>query len=528
MRSPHTAGSRLALRWLALILLLTPLLAVARPQPAAAAGVVSQCTEAALRVALMGGGVVTITCGGVIPLTSQLEITQDTIIDGNFVTLDGQGATRLIHIGPGAEVELLSLRLINGNGNGESGGAIYNEGSLTVLGSQVESNTAAAEGGAIFNIGGTVTIFASVLSDNRASIGGALKNLHGAVTIDGNLFLFNSAESDGGAIDSVGGTLLVRHTTFFVNEGGAGGAISSLNDATIIASSFEFNRASQGGAVLNVAGPMTITASTFAGNSASEFGGATILNVGGLALSFNTIASSSAILHNEDKGQAPGPTALLSANILAGGSGADCVGPGISSDGYNVGSDASCNLTAVGDIQNANPLLGPLAANGGPSNTYLPQAGSPVLERVPNHVCVTLAAANDGQDQRGAPRPEAAGLPCDSGSVELQVNSFFCIGERSGSLRYVSAPNGCLRGEYRLMPTAEGEYAFCVGDRSGSMRYLADSGASCLRGESKQILPRIAPITICVGERSRSVRLVAGGSGCLRGELQYEVVNPAG
>jgi hypothetical protein len=85
--------------WLACILLLTPFLMVVRPQPAQAAGVVSECTEQALRAALVGGGVVTITCSGVIPLTSQLEITQDTIIDGNFVTLDGQGATRLIHVG---------------------------------------------------------------------------------------------------------------------------------------------------------------------------------------------------------------------------------------------------------------------------------------------------------------------------------------------------------------------------------------------------------------------------------------------
>jgi hypothetical protein len=140
-----------------------------------------------------------------------------------------------------------------------------------------------------------------------------------------------------------------------------------------------------------------------------------------------------------------------------------------------------------------------------------------------------LAAANNGSDQRGAPRPQSAGLPCDSGAVELQVNSFFCVGERSGALRYISVPNGCVRGEFRLTPTVEGSYAFCVGDRSGSMRYLIDAAANCLRGETKLVLPQVEPITICVGERSRTVRYVADAAACNpRGELVYSIVNPVG
>jgi hypothetical protein len=62
-----------------------------------------------------------------------------------------------------------------------------------------------------------------------------------------------------------------------------------------------------------------------------------------------------------------------------------------------------------------NPRLGPLAANGGPTQTRLPLAGSPLLDRVP------LGKADCGSplfpDQRGAARP--SGAACDIGATEL-------------------------------------------------------------------------------------------------------------
>ena len=54
-----------------------------------AAGVVgtgtpASCTQAALTTALTGGGTVTFNCGGAatIPVTSQIPITQNTVIEG--------------------------------------------------------------------------------------------------------------------------------------------------------------------------------------------------------------------------------------------------------------------------------------------------------------------------------------------------------------------------------------------------------------------------------------------------------------
>jgi hypothetical protein len=481
------------------MLVLTPLLAVARPQPAAAAGIVSDCTEAALRSALAGGGLVTFSCSDTIPIASQIEITEDTVIEGGgVVTLDGQGVTRLFHVTSGVELTLRGLTL-TGAYTPEPGGAIVNDGTLTIESSVLTGNSLDDLGGAI-HTSGVLAITASALTGNAATggaWGGAIYNNGGVVTITASTLSGNSADFGGAIFDNTNTTLTITASTLSGNSAGFGGAIYNGGALTVTASTLAGNSARSGGAAIYTFGTLTLTASTLGGNSAGTFGGA-VDNFG---------------------------SAVLTANIL---SGSNLCNGSMTSNGYNVSSDATCNLTGAGDLQNANPLLGPLMNNGGPTETLLPQSGSPAIDRVPNAFCATLSAATNGRDQRGAPRPESAGLPCDSGSVEVQVTTYFCVGERSGSLRYFVTPNSCVRGESRLMQSAEGLYAFCIGDRSGSMRYLFNGDASCLRGELKLLLPQDGPITICVGERSRSVRYVPDAGQCnARGELAYMIINPA-
>jgi hypothetical protein len=68
--------------------------------------------------------------------------------------------------------------------------------------------------------------------------------------------------------------------------------------------------------------------------------------------------------------------------------------------------DSSCPGTQ------ANPKLGPLAANGGPTRTMLPGTGSSAINNVP------LASCTVSIDQRGDPRPGHGKSKCDSGAVE--------------------------------------------------------------------------------------------------------------
>ncbi|HEY3228182.1 MAG TPA: choice-of-anchor Q domain-containing protein, partial [Roseiflexaceae bacterium] len=93
--------------------------------------------------------------------------------------------------------------------------------------------------------------------------------------------------------------------------------------------------------------------------------------------------------------------------------GADCLISGaITSSGHNLSSDSSCGFTAGGDLQNTNPLLGPLAANGGPTPTHALLPGSPAFEAGTNTGCPAT-------DQRGILRPQ--GIFCDIGAFERVV-----------------------------------------------------------------------------------------------------------
>ena len=366
----HAGFHRLAPLLGALVLVLAPLLSVARPQPTIAAGVVSECTEAALRNALAGGGYISFSCSGVIKLAGQLEITQNTIIDGDGqVTLDGQYQTRLITIDSGVSVNLVELALANGSLSltGGTGGAIDNYGTLGILNSTVTGSSALDAGAIINRIGATLVIGESTLSGNGATVSG------GAIVNSGNL--------------------------------------------TIVASTVTGNRSRFAPALDNTSyGTATIAASTFSGNSSSDDPGGAIFNDGQLTVNASTLANNTggAIYNNIGAVQ-------LTANILSGAN--VCGGPNaIGSKGYNVVSDGTCNLTAAGDLQNANPLLGPLMNNGGPTETFMPQPGSPAIGRVPNGVCLNLGVLSNGFDQRGAQRPKSLGASCDSGSAETGAN----------------------------------------------------------------------------------------------------------
>lgn len=64
----------------------------------------------------------------------------------------------------------------------------------------------------------------------------------------------------------------------------------------------------------------------------------------------------------------------------------------------------------MGDRAGTNPLLGPLAGNGGPTQTMALQAGSPAIDGGDGAGCPAT-------DQRGVPRP--GGAACDVGAFEI-------------------------------------------------------------------------------------------------------------
>jgi len=95
------------------------------------------------------------------------------------------------------------------------------------------------------------------------------------------------------------------------------------------------------------------------------------------------------------------------------------------SNGFNFTDDASagvsCHFGAATDrvgTSNA-PKLGALTNNGGPTQTRLPQVGSPLIDAIPLASCQADGASGISTDQRGVSRPQGNG--CDIGAVEVSV-----------------------------------------------------------------------------------------------------------
>lgn len=184
----------------------------------------------------------------------------------------------------------LTLNNVDLKGNNANfGGAIWNEGKLTVNGGSFEDNTAKSAAGAIYNAAdATLTVDGVTFTNNSSAKAGAINNYDGKVTISDSTFKGNDAgKSMGGAVTNTSGSapgksiITITGSTFESNTAGNGGAVwnGTYGKVTITDSTFKDNKAlakdgqGQGGAITN-ANAMTITGGSFANNTANYSGGA--------------------------------------------------------------------------------------------------------------------------------------------------------------------------------------------------------------------------------------------------------------
>lgn len=185
-------------------------------------------------------------------------------------------------------------------GKTAQGGAIYNEGTLTVEGGSFTDNSAAPADGStvtVSNVGGAIynaddaelSINGTRFEGNTAAIAGAVNNQYDSSHITGitNAFFVNNTASlsaggalrNQGTIDSISGTTFEGNTAG--NGGalwnGAGGTITNITDTTFTGNK-STNDAVGGGAITNAGDITKINATTFTDNSAAGDGGA-IYNV---------------------------------------------------------------------------------------------------------------------------------------------------------------------------------------------------------------------------------------------------------
>ena len=103
-------------------------------------------------------------------------------------------------------------------------------------------------------------------------------------------------------------------------------------------------------------------------------------------------------------------------SLVANGQGGPNCGGGqpVTNAGYNIDTGSTCGFsTANNSKSNTSPQLGPLASNGGPTQTMALPSGSPAVDAIP----ATTPGCTGTTDQRGTTRPQGTGY--DIGAYEL-------------------------------------------------------------------------------------------------------------
>lgn len=167
-----------------------------------------------------------------------------------------------------------------------------------------------------------------------------------------------------------------------------------------------------------------MTNSTISGNMAAADGGGIYTDVGGsLTLTNVTIVGNTTESFDSGDGlfvsgsPADIKNTIIAANVDASGVAPDCAGP-VNSLGHNLIEDTTgCTISGdtTSNIIGQSPNIGPLADNGGPTQTHALLPGSPALDAGDNVGCPAT-------DQRGAARPQDAdgdlSAVCDIGAYE--------------------------------------------------------------------------------------------------------------
>ncbi len=220
-----------------------------------------------------------------IKLITEISLDKNLVIIGNDTTntiIDGMNTSRIFYIPAGDTVSISGIKMQGGNGAGfqpfsgttTSGGAILNQGTVTLTNSTVSGNSAFNYGGGIYNYG-ILTLTNSNVSGNSASnYGGGIVNEFGTVMLTNSTVSGNSASFGGGIVNN-SGTMTMTNSTVSGNTATYGGGIYIIGGTlTLTNSTVSGNSATNsGGGMVNDFGTLTLTNSTVSGNSASNSGG---------------------------------------------------------------------------------------------------------------------------------------------------------------------------------------------------------------------------------------------------------------
>jgi hypothetical protein len=302
--------------------------------------------------------------GGTIALTTgELVIGKDLTIEGpgaDQLAVSGSNASRVFDIGSGVHVSISDLEIRNGLVYYDGGG-ISNAGTLTLANTSVSGNRVSYYyGGGIYNTG-TLVITNTTISGNGAGTANYHPRTCGSWPFSYDCSYYTYDGGLGGGIYNTG-TLVITNTT--------------------ISGNYDYAPIESNGSGIHTLGPSELTYVTLYGTNGRN------LYSGG---------SQPVTLEN---------------TIVAGRGGQNCSGAALDSAGNNLEDGASCNFTKPTDQQNTDPMLEPLADNGGPTRTHALKITSPAIDNA-------TAVEGISADQRGVSRPHGGGY--DIGAFELEA-----------------------------------------------------------------------------------------------------------
>jgi hypothetical protein len=410
------------------------------------------------------------------------------------------------------------------------GGGIHQDsGTLTVTGSIITGNTAGisgagtngfVKGGGIHKVGvGTVTITDVTIHGNTANnnatveldlsaFGGGIHQDSGTLTVTGTTISGNTAGISGtglngfikgGGIHNAGATATIDNTTISGN--------TATNEATL-----DIDLSCFGGGIHQDSGTLTVTGSTISGNTATNGSGLDELSghchAGGISLATNdSVTFTNSIVSDnnaegilrlsEDRlvndliiesstivGDIASDHAVMFHNAIVTGTlpnrdGPSFPGPGNGTVFATYSLIQQPPLSGVDDsaakgtnLLGADPMLGDLMPNGGPTETHALLAGSPAINSADPFDFPDT-------DQRGVQRPQ--GLGADMGAFEVSVGNgalvaFFDEAVAEGTL--VGSGNGRSadgrRGALRNMLLATDDF-IAEGDDAEACTQLLDA-----------------------------------------------------
>ncbi len=417
----------------------------------------------------------------------QLTLT-DVTFTGNTANLTGGGLSN------GISDSILNDVTFDGNTAGHSGGAIWNYKSALSLTNVTISNSTAEQGGGMYNISANPILNTVTFRGNSASQdGGGMYDDASSSILHDVLFDSNVATGvgGGGGIYDDSSSPTLERVTFHANTAGTGAGMFNYTGSNPMLTDvvFDANIASGvGGGIYNYQSSPALTNVTFSHNGAVN--DQQNSNTGG---GIDNSESSSPSLTNvtfdgnsADKGGAvynfDGSNPAL-INVTISGNRASIAGGGIDNEysaptltnvllwgdsaptGPEISNDSSTPTISYSDVQgsggsgswdtalgtdggnniDADPLLGPLANNGGYTQTMALQSGSPAIDAGDDGACPST-------DQRGVARPQ--GAACDMGAFEAVVNtSLISLAHGSGQIESAA-------GAYLPVPTADGSAIF--------------------------------------------------------------------